>query len=124
MKEIAISKVGGLNSRILFCMGSSGIAVLTSANIPSAVALPYTNNRKRDNFAARQYVALTDKSAGGKLPVSNVTRTGRLKTELITELHEHGSLLVLLRGKPFAILLPYPADVTEANRNIDTYLRL
>ena len=123
MKKVKISEVGGLNTKVLARMGGNGIAILTSANVPSAVALPYIGSRKKDNSAAQQYIALADKSIGGKSPVSNVTRVGRLTMRLISELRKHGSLAVSLRGELVAILLPFPQTQAEANQNIEIYLK-
>lgn len=115
MRKVKISEVGGLDTRVLFRMGSNGIAVLTSANVPNAVALPFTGDRKE---AARRYTALVaDKYAGGAIHV------GRLKTKLISKLRKHKVLVISLRGEPVAILLPFPHDNVEANQSIGAYLR-
>lgn len=115
MKKVRISKVGGLDTKVIARMGDSGIAVLTSANVPSAVALPFEGNRRE---AARRYVALvSNKYAGGAIHVS------RLKTKLMSKLRRHNALVVSLRGEPVAILLLFPHDNIEANKSIGAYLR-
>jgi len=115
MKKVRISQVGGLDTKVIARMKDSGIAVLTSAKAPCAVALPFTGDRKE---AARRYAALVaDEFAGGAIHV------GRLKTKLISKLRRHRVLVVSLRGEPVAILLPFPHDNVEANQSIGAYLR-
>lgn len=112
MKKVRISQVGGLDTRVLARMGRDGIAILTSAKVPSAVVLPFDNREK----AARRYIALTSGTNG-------VLYVSRLKTRLMSKLRKYGALVVLLRGEPTAVLLPFPRNQAEASQNIGAYLR-